>query len=94
MFGMGDKVGARVEWLSGGQAQRVAIARALINDPEVIIADEPTAHLDTALSREFMEILQTLKEQGKTLIISSHDPEVFTSGLIDAQIDIRDGKVA
>ncbi len=54
-----------MEWLSGGEAQRIAIARALINDPAIIIADEPTAHLDTHLSREFMEIMRQLKYAGK-----------------------------
>jgi len=93
MFGIEDKAHARIEWLSGGQAQRVAVARALINDPEVIIADEPTAHLDTALARELMDILAKLKEQGKTLIISSHDPEVYDSPLADTVVNIRDGYV-
>ncbi|MBE0556101.1 MAG: ABC transporter ATP-binding protein, partial [Proteobacteria bacterium] len=56
MFGLEDRAAAKVEWLSGGEAQRVAIARALMNDPPVIIADEPTAHLDSKLSVAFMEI--------------------------------------
>ncbi len=55
LFNLAHKAAAKVEWLSGGEAQRAAIARALVNRPEVIIADEPTAHLDTRLSREFMD---------------------------------------
>ncbi len=84
---------ARVEWLSGGEQQRVAIARALINDPQVIIADEPTANLDTALSREFMSILETLKGQGKTVLLTSHDPLVVDSALVDAVVGLRDGRL-
>ena len=82
-----------VEWLSGGELQRVAIARALINDPSVIIADEPTAHLDTALSREFMTIVGTLKQAGKTILIASHDPIVFDSPLADRVVEMRDGVI-
>jgi len=93
-LGMDRQAGSRVEWLSGGEAQRVAIARALINDPQVIIADEPTAHLDTALSREFMETVGQFREQGRTVIIASHDPIVFTSRYIDAVIEMRDGLLA
>lgn len=93
LFGISTKAGTRVELLSGGEAQRVAIVRALINRPSVIIADEPTAHLDTKLSQEFMGILQRLKEQHKTVIVASHDPIVCESGAVDNLISIRDGKV-
>lgn len=91
LFNLSRKAQARVEWLSGGESQRVAIARALINDPAYIIADEPTAHLDTALSREFMEIVATLKERGKTVIMASHDPIVYGEGLVDRIVGVRDG---
>jgi putative ABC transport system ATP-binding protein len=90
-LGMERQSGSRVEWLSGGEAQRVAIARALINDPQVIIADEPTAHLDTKLSIEFMETVGRFKEQGRSVIIASHDPIVFNSHFVDAVIEMRDG---
>ena len=79
--------------LSGGEQQRVAIARALVNDPQVVIADEPTANLDTALSREFMAILETLKAQGKTILLTSHDPLVTESAVVDTVIDLRDGRL-
>jgi putative ABC transport system ATP-binding protein len=92
-FGLSARAAAKVEWLSGGEAQRVAIARALMNDPPVIIADEPTAHLDSKLSREFMDIIALLKQQGKTTIIASHDPLVFDASVIDRVITIRDGMI-
>jgi len=91
MFGLGERAAAKVEWLSGGEAQRVAIARALMNDPPVIIADEPTAHLDSKLSVAFMEIIARLKEQGKTAIIASHDPLVFGAAMVDRVVAVRDG---
>jgi putative ABC transport system ATP-binding protein len=87
------RASARVEWLSGGEAQRVAIARALINDPPVIIADEPTSHLDTGLSREFMAIMTRLKDQGKTAILASHDPLVCEAPVVDVVVSVRDGKI-
>lgn len=93
LLNLSHKAFSNVEWLSGGEAQRIAIARALINDPAIIIADEPTAHLDSHLSREFMEIMRQLKKQGKTLLIASHDPIVFESDVIDRIIDMRDGMV-
>lgn len=93
MFNLSDKAGAKVEWLSGGEAQRAAIARALINDPAVIIADEPTAHLDTKLSQEFMAIMQDFKASGKTILLASHDPLVHESAVVDQVIDMRDGKI-
>lgn len=93
MFGIARHAAQRVELLSGGELQRVAIARALINNPSIIIADEPTAHLDSELSREFMEIVGKLKASGKTIIIASHDPIVFDSRLVDTQVEMRDGSI-
>lgn len=93
LFNLGHRAEAKVEWLSGGEMQRVAIARALINKPDVIIADEPTAHLDTKLSTEFMAIMRELKESGKTIILASHDPLVYDSDLADSIIEMRDGRV-
>ena len=82
---------AKVEWLSGGEQQRVAIARALINNPEVIIADEPTANLDTALSREFMAILEGFTADGKTVLLTSHDPLVVEADAVHRVVGMRDG---
>jgi putative ABC transport system ATP-binding protein len=93
LFGIKPRALSRAEWLSGGEAQRTAIARALINNPRVIIADEPTAHLDTKLSREFMDIVARFKEQQKTVIIASHDPLVYDSGVIDRVVSMRDGRI-
>ena len=93
IFGLGDRASARVEWLSGGEAQRVAMARAVMNDPPVIIADEPTAHLDSKLSIEFMEIVSRLKDDGRTVIIASHDPLVYDAKMVDRVIAVRDGMI-
>lgn len=93
LFNLTDKAWSKVEWLSGGEAQRVAIARALINKPAIIIADEPTAHLDTKLSKEFMETMRGLKSEGKTILLASHDPIVYESDIVDRIIDMRDGRV-
>ena len=93
LFNLSSKADSKVEWLSGGEAQRVTIARALINNPSVLIADEPTAHLDTALSREFMETMGRLKNGSKTVLIASHDPIVFESPLVDRVWGLRDGKM-
>jgi putative ABC transport system ATP-binding protein len=93
-FGLADKAGYRVEWLSGGEAQRTAICRALINGPRVLIADEPTANLDTERSRDFMRIVGELKAGGKTVLLSSHDPEVYDAPHVDRVIEMRDGRLA
>ena len=90
---LGHRSRARVEWLSGGEQQRVAIARALINDPQVIIADEPTANLDTALSREFMAILEGFTAAGKTVLLTSHDPLVVESSAVHRVVGMRDGRL-
>lgn len=80
--------------ISGGELQRVAIARALINDPPIIIADEPTAHLDSKLSNDFLRSMNELKGEGKTIIIASHDPLVTEDGGVDKRYVVLDGKVS
>lgn len=79
--------------ISGGELQRVAIARALINDPPIILADEPTAHLDHALSLAFMEIMQDLQRNGKTIILTSHDPLITQHPAVERIIAIADGEI-
>jgi putative ABC transport system ATP-binding protein len=92
-LGLGQRRDAKVEWLSGGEQQRVAICRALINDPTVLIADEPTANLDSHLAREFMGILERLSGEGRTILLSSHDPLVTDAAIIDRVINLRDGQI-
>jgi putative ABC transport system ATP-binding protein len=92
-FDLASKAEAKIEWLSGGEAQRVAIARALINNPRIIIADEPTAHLDTKLSEEFVRIIAKLNQADKTVVIASHDPLVYDSPMVNWVVDLRDGQV-
>lgn len=92
-FSITRLAGQPVELLSGGELQRVAIARALINSPPIIIADEPTAHLDSKLSQEFMAIVGRLKGEGRSVLIASHDPLVFDSPLVDRMVEMRDGAV-
>ena len=87
------KAGRRIEELSGGERQRAAIARALINEPAVVIADEPTAHLDTALTGEFLDIAAELVVSGKTLLLASHDPLVYEAGIINRVVQMRDGSI-
>lgn len=93
MFNLDNRADTKIECLSGGEAQRIAIARALINNPSVIIADEPTAHLDTRLSHEFMSIMQDLSAKGTTIILASHDPIIYDSKQINRIIEMRDGRV-
>lgn len=90
---LGHRRDAQVEWLSGGEQQRVAVCRALINEPEVLIADEPTANLDTRLSREFLGILERLAAAGRTIILTSHDPMVVDSSVVNRVITLRDGRI-
>jgi len=92
-LGLGDKARRKVRTLSGGEQQRVAIARALINQPEIVVADEPTAHLDRALSEELMSILETLNRDGKTIIISTHDAMIYEHPSVARVIAMRDGRV-
>lgn len=89
--GLGDRVLHKPSELSGGQQQRVSIARSLINDPEIILADEPTGALDSATGKEIMEIFQDFKNRGKTVIMVTHTPEV--AKYADRIIFLKDGKV-
>ena len=89
--GMKELAKKPVNKLSGGQKQRVAIARAIVNDPSFILADEPTGALDTKTSAEIMTLFKSLNDEGKTVIIITHDPTVAEG--CKRQIEISDGKI-
>ncbi|MBU0966475.1 MAG: ABC transporter ATP-binding protein [Proteobacteria bacterium] len=92
-LGLGAKQRRKAGQLSGGEQQRVAVARALIGDPEIIIADEPTAHLDSILAAELLVLLGGLLSAGRTLIIATHDPLVFNHQMVTQLVSMRDGRV-
>ncbi|HEX2240429.1 MAG TPA: ATP-binding cassette domain-containing protein, partial [Actinomycetota bacterium] len=90
--GLGDRSGSLPSRLSGGQAQRVAIARALINDPGLLLADEPTGNLDSTTGAEILELLLQLRDdRGMTVVVATHDPVVASR--CDRIVRLRDGKV-
>ena len=92
-FKISHKKETLVKNLSGGEQQRVAIARANVNNPKIIIADEPTANLDEKLSLHFIEILKELKNAGKTIVVATHDPLFFNLDFVDREIQVSNGTI-
>ena len=89
--GLADRAEHLPNELSGGQRQRVAIARALVNEPEIIMADEPTGNLDTKSTKEIMEIFQKMHGKGRTIILVTHEPEIAVCA--NRQLLVRDGVI-
>lgn len=89
--GLEDRADHQPNELSGGQRQRVAIARALVNDPHIIMADEPTGNLDTKSTKEIMQIFEAMHEEGRTIILVTHEPEI--AACASRQLLVRDGKI-
>jgi putative ABC transport system ATP-binding protein len=92
-LGMAHTRGRMVRQLSGGEQQRVAVARALVNEPDALIADEPTAHLDRELSTELLAMLSELNRSGTTVIVATHDPLVVEHPMVGTLVAMRDGRV-
>ena len=92
-LGLAHRISMKVDLLSGGEAQRVAVARALINDPQIIIADEPTANLDSKLAVRFLELMDQLHREGRGIIMTSHDPRIWGADMVERVITMEDGRI-
>lgn len=97
--GLGDRINFKPTQLSGGQKQRVAIARAMVNNPKILLADEPTGALDSKSGEQIMELFRTLNEEGVTIVMITHDPKIAANAkrvirIIDGVIFEGDGEVA
>lgn len=92
LFNIKHKEESLIKNLSGGEQQRVAIARANVNDPKIILADEPTANLDAKLSLDFIEIMRGLKASNRTIILATHDPLFFDLDFVDRIIEVKEGQ--
>ncbi len=92
-FSLMNKKDTQVKKLSGGEQQRCAIARANINNPKIILADEPTANLDEKLSLSFIDSLLAMKSENRTIIIATHDPLFFDLDFVDCVVEMRHGKI-
>lgn len=91
MVGLSDRADHMPNELSGGQKQRVAIARALVNDPQIIMADEPTGNLDTKSTKEILDIFENMHKMGRTIILVTHEPDVAMRA--SRQLLVRDGLI-
>jgi putative ABC transport system ATP-binding protein len=89
--GLGERMTHQPNELSGGQRQRVAVARALVNNPSILLADEPTGNLDSVTSEEIMELFAQLHQGGNTVILVTHEPDI--AAFADRQVMLKDGKV-
>jgi putative ABC transport system ATP-binding protein len=92
LVGLENRSKHRPMQLSGGQQQRVAIARALVNSPRIVFADEPTGNLDSHTGEAILELFRSLSQQGRTIALVTHDPEI--AAVTPRKIEIRDGKIA
>ena len=92
-FDLGNRRHFKVSHLSGGEQQRVAIARALINNADLLLADEPSAHLDSRLTNELLNYIKRLKRSGRAIVITSHDPIIYQHLAVDQVFEMQDGRI-